>query len=84
MERYGFIKWLILIAAIAFSLVLLEEMNVCGVDVRIERLSGDASSWRRANSHFMTTMRTQFLIWRNLTPQARADYVARGKEFAFE
>jgi hypothetical protein len=53
------------------------------VKVHIERLSGDAGSWRRANSHFMTTMRSQFLIWRNLTVQARADYVKRGKDFAF-
>jgi hypothetical protein len=66
-----------------FTLKLLEEMNVCGVEAHIERLSGDASSWRRANSHFMTTMRSQFLIWRNLTPEARADYVRRGKEFGW-
>ncbi len=65
-----------------FTFRLMEEMHVCSVEVAIERLSGDASSWRRANSHFMTDMRGQFLIWRNLTPQARADYVARGKEYA--
>ncbi|MCX5757193.1 MAG: hypothetical protein NTU83_01540, partial [Candidatus Hydrogenedentes bacterium] len=60
----------------------LEDMKVCGVEVAIERLSGDASSWRRANGHFMTAIRSQFLVWRNLTPQARADYVVRGKDFA--
>ncbi len=64
------------------ALRVLEDMNVCGVEVSIERLSGDASSWRRANGHFMTAIRSQFLVWRNLTPQARADYVSRGKEFA--
>jgi hypothetical protein len=31
----------------------------------------------------MTNMRGQFLIWRNLTPQARAEYVERGKDYAF-
>ena len=66
-----------------FTLRMLEDLDVCGVTVHIERLSGDASSWRRANSHFMTDMRKQFLIWRNLTPEARAGYVARGKEYAF-
>jgi hypothetical protein len=66
-----------------FALMLMEDMHVCGVQVHIERLSGDASSWRRANSHFMTNMRGQFLIWRNLTPQARAEYVERGKDYAF-
>jgi hypothetical protein len=66
-----------------FALTLMEDMHVCGVQVDIERLSGDASSWRRANSHFMTNMRGQFLIWRNLTPQARAEYVGRGKDYAF-
>ncbi len=66
-----------------FAIMLMEDMHVCGVQVHIERLSGDASSWRRANSHFMTNMRGQFLIWRNLTPQARAEYVERGKDYAF-
>lgn len=66
-----------------FLLRLLEGMDVCGVEVRIERLSGDASSWRRANGHFMTNMRGQFLIWRNLSPEVRAEYVRRGKEYAF-
>jgi len=66
-----------------FSLMVMEDMNVCGVSVDIERLSGDASSWRRANGYFMTTMRGQFLIWRNLTPEARAEYVERGKDYAF-
>lgn len=60
----------------------LEDMPVCGIKVEIERLSGDAGSWRRANGHFMTTMRSQFLIWRNLTPEARVDYAKRGKDFA--
>ncbi|MBI4559463.1 MAG: FtsX-like permease family protein [Candidatus Hydrogenedentes bacterium] len=60
----------------------LEGLDMCGVRARIERLSGDAGSWRRANSRFMTALRSQFLIWRNLTPPARAEYVARGKEYA--
>lgn len=64
-----------------FALGLLADMGVCGVHVDIERLSGDASSWRRANGRFMTGMREQFLIWRNLKPEARAEYVARGKEY---
>jgi FtsX-like permease family/Peptidase family M28 len=67
-----------------FTMRMIENMDVCGVQVRIERLSGDAGSWRRANGHFMTDMRGQFLIWRNLSPEARADYVERGKEYAPE
>jgi len=65
-----------------FILQMIEGMDVYGVQVRIERLSGDASSWRRANSRFMTDMRSQFLMWRNLTPEARRSYVQRGEEFA--
>lgn len=65
-----------------FVLHVLEDMGVCGVYVDIERLSGDASSWRRANGRFMTGMREQFLIWRNLKPETRAAYVARGKRYA--
>ncbi|MBN2309785.1 MAG: ABC transporter permease, partial [Candidatus Hydrogenedentes bacterium] len=65
-----------------FLLRMLEGMDVCGIQVRIERLSGDAGSWRRANGHFMTDMRSQFLIWRNLSPEARGEYVERGREYA--
>ena len=65
-----------------FILRVIEGMDVCGVHVRLERLSGDAGSWRRANGHFMTDMRSQFLIWRNLTPDTRSEYVERGKDFA--
>ena len=65
-----------------FLLRVLEDMPVCGVDVCLDRLSGDAGSWRRANGYFMTTMRGQFLMWRNLSPAARAEYVERGKDYA--
>lgn len=65
-----------------FYLELLPNMDVCGVRVEIERLSGDAGSWRRANSGFMMDMRSQFLIWRNLTPAVRAGYVERGRDYA--
>ena len=66
----------------AFVLRRVTGMDVCGVQVRIERLSGDAGSWRRANSYFMTTMRSQFLMWRNLRSEVRAEYVVRGKDYA--
>ena len=65
-----------------FILRLMEDMSVCNIEVKLERLSGDAGSWRRANGYFMTAMRSQFLMWRNLKPEARADYVARGKDYA--
>jgi hypothetical protein len=32
----------------------------------------------------MTTMRGQFLIWRNLKPDARASYVTRGRAMGVE
>ena len=60
----------------------IEGMDVCGAQVLLERLSGDAGSWRRANSRFVTDMRSQFLIWRNLSPENRADYVRRGEDYA--
>lgn len=59
----------------------LEGMDVCGAQVQLERLSGDAGSWRRANSRFMTDIRSQFLIWRNLGPDARSTYVERGAAY---
>lgn len=60
----------------------IEDMDVCGVQVLLERLSGDAASWRRANGHFMADIRGQFLIWRNLSPEVRSQYVLRGKDAA--
>lgn len=65
-----------------FALRKIRGLDVLGVCVRIDRLSGDAGSWRRANGHFMTDMRSQFLIWRNLSPAVRAEYIERGREFA--
>ncbi|MFH1571304.1 MAG: hypothetical protein ABIL09_25165, partial [Gemmatimonadota bacterium] len=44
--------------------------------VRLERASGPAAGWLRANRLFVDGLRRQFLAWRALSPQQRAAYLA--------
>ncbi len=44
----------------------------------IQRLSGNESTWWRANRIFVDSLRKQFLIWRNLAAEHRAAYLETG------
>ena len=48
-----------------FEAIPTGEHNIFAMTLTIDRLSGDASSWRRVNQNFMNALRKQFLIWRN-------------------
>lgn len=50
------------------------------VQVILERLSGDDSSWYRMNRAFLTELRKQFLQWRSLTPQRMLEYVEESRK----
>jgi hypothetical protein len=52
------------------------------VRIRLELLSGQRSSWRRANAAFLKDLRLQFLVWRTLTPETMDRYRARGGDAA--
>ena len=49
--------------------------DIYEVQVILQRLSGDDSSWYRMNRTFLTELRKQFLQWRSLTPQRMYEYV---------
>ena len=49
------------------------------VQVILERLSGDDTSWYRMNRAFLTELRKQFLQWRSLTPQRMLEYVEESR-----
>jgi hypothetical protein len=49
--------------------------DIYEVQVVLNRLSGDDSSWYRMNRTFLTELRKQFLQWRSLTPQRMVDYI---------
>ena len=57
--------------------VLLADDLFYSITLRLTRLSGDESSWRRLNRHFTDLIRKQFLIWRVLRPEARQAYADR-------
>ncbi|MDE2701053.1 MAG: ABC transporter permease, partial [Gemmatimonadota bacterium] len=55
------------------------EHNIFAMALTIDRLSGDASSWRRVNQNFMNALRKQFLIWRTVAPEDKAQYTEKGQ-----
>ena len=55
-----------------------EETRFCGIHLRIERLSGDASAWKRGNRILLNDVRKQFLVWRSLRVEQRQLYVEEG------
>ena len=42
------------------------------LETTIERLSGNETTWWRANRIFVDSIRKQFLVWRNLSPEHRS------------
>ncbi len=55
------------------------DHNIYALDLTIDRLSGDAASWKRCNQRFMNLIRKQFLIWRTISPEAKAYYRDEGQ-----
>ena len=49
--------------------------DVFEIQLHLERVSGDVSSWRRVNRRFLNTLRKQFLIWRTLRAEDRDRYL---------
>ncbi len=55
------------------------DHGIHALDLTIDRLSGDAASWKRCNQRFMNLIRKQFLIWRTISPEAKARYREEGQ-----
>ena len=53
--------------------------RVYQIHLEIDRLSGEFSSWERANRRFVSLLRKQFLIWRTVPDAVREGYHRRGQ-----
>jgi cell division protein FtsX len=51
-----------------------EEPGALEIRVRLERLAGEANSWRRINKAFLHQLRKQLLVWRSLDADAKQQY----------
>ena len=60
------------------------EFGMFSLALIIDRLSGDASSWRRVNQGFMNALRKQFLIWRTVSAEDKANYREKGQAMLAE
>jgi len=50
------------------------EPGYLEIAIRMIRLAGESSSWVRSNAGFIKALRKQMLLWRFLTPAAKARY----------
>ena len=55
------------------------QFDIYGVQVHIQRLSGDVASWQRINRGFLNTIRKHFLIWRTLPQGVKGEYIRKGQ-----
>ncbi len=60
------------------------DHDIQALDITIDRLSGDVSSWKRCNQRFMNQIRKQFLIWRTINTEAQHQYRDQGRELIEE
>jgi hypothetical protein len=54
--------------------------NVFVVDLHMVRFSGSADNARRTAYSLLNLIRKQFLLWRNLEPGRRTEFIAKGAE----
>lgn len=57
-----------------------ENEGVYAVTILIERTSGTEEAWLRTNYGLLDLVRLQFLLWRNLDPKRREEYITQGAE----
>jgi hypothetical protein len=55
------------------------DHDIQGLELTIDRLSGDVSSWKRCNQRFMNQIRKQFLIWRTIATETQEQYREEGR-----
>ena len=56
------------------------DFGVYVIRLDISRLSGQATTWVRINRGFLDQIRKQFLLWRTISPEAKAEYMAEAKD----
>jgi len=67
-----------------FEAIPTGQHDIFMLSLTIDRISGDASSWRRVNQNFMNLLRKQFLIWRTVEPKDKARYAEKGRNMLSE
>ncbi|MFO8082003.1 MAG: FtsX-like permease family protein [Armatimonadota bacterium] len=65
-----------------FELVMLptEDEEIFEIQIRLTRLAGDITSWKKTNSLFLSSIRKQFLIWRTVPQGEKVAYAEEGEE----
>jgi hypothetical protein len=56
-----------------------DEPGLYELQLRLMRLSGEISAWRRVNRQFMSDLRKQLLLWRTIRPEGQQEYILRGR-----
>jgi hypothetical protein len=69
-----------------FSLTMLptEDEDIYAIQIKLTRLAGDITSWKKTNSLFLSSIRKQFLIWRTVPQGEKVAYADRGEEVVEE
>ena len=55
------------------------EFGFYGIEVRMKRESGEGSDWQRLNRRFLDSIRKQFLVWRTISKEVKAEYCQEGE-----
>ncbi|NLO04772.1 MAG: M28 family peptidase [candidate division WS1 bacterium] len=61
-----------------------EDEEIFLIEIRLTRLAGDITSWRKTNSLFLSSIRKQFLIWRTVPQGEKVAYADRGEKVVTE
>lgn len=69
-----------------FSLTMLptEDEDIFAIEIRLTRLAGDITSWKKTNSLFLSSIRKQFLIWRTVPQAEKVAYADEGEKVVAE
>lgn len=54
-----------------------EDGDIYAIVLRLQRLAGDITSWKKTNTLFLAGIRKQFLIWRTVPHAEKAAYAER-------
>ncbi len=56
-----------------------DEPLISEIEITLDRLSGEIAAWRRLNPGFIVAVRKQFLIWRLVDPEDKAEFEKAGR-----
>lgn len=61
-----------------------EDEDIFAIEIRLTRLAGDITSWKKTNSLFLSSIRKQFLIWRTVPQGEKVAYAEQGEKVVEE